>query len=172
MTRSEKAKLIDDMTQEFEKANGIVFCDYKGMSVSEIEALRNLSREKSISVKVVKNSLAMIAMEKAGKSGAKLTNTNLLLWSEDIVDLAKIATKYQKEGSEKFSVRGGYFEGGVVEAKQVEAYSKLASKEEFLGMLLSVWTAPIRNTLYVWSGVQREWVTVLNAVKDEKEKSA
>lgn len=169
MTRTEKQELVASLTSSFESANGIVFCDYKGMTVKQIEALRKASREKSVEVKVVKNTLAMIAMENAGKSGAELSDTNILLWADDIVDLAKTVTEFKKSGgTESFVIKGGYFEGGVVDEKQVEAYSKLASREEFLGMLLSTWTAPIRNTLYVWTGVQREWVTVLKALEDQK----
>jgi large subunit ribosomal protein L10 len=168
VTRKEKLALVKEMSESFEKANGIVFCDYKGMTVFQIEKLRNISRDKSVGVKVVKNKLAMIALNQAGKEGVVLKDTNLLLWAEDIVDLAKLATEFEKENSAKFHIKGGYFEGGVVEATQVEAYSKLASREEFLGMLLSTWTAPIRNTLYVWTGVQRQWVTVLSNIQDKK----
>ncbi len=169
MTRTEKKELINELAKSFQMANGIVFCDYKGMTHKQIEELRKLSKTKSIQVKVVKNTLAMIAMENAGKSGAKLKDTNLLVWGEDIVELAKTVTEFAKtSGTDKFVVKGGYFEGGVVETKQVEAYSKLASREEFLGMLLSTWTAPIRNTLYVWTGVQRQWVTALSEIQKQK----
>lgn len=44
----------------------------------------------------------------------------------------------------KLVVKSGYFEGEIVDAKHIEAVSKLPSKEELIGMLLSVWTAPAR----------------------------
>ncbi len=168
MTRAQKEELVSKLTEEFQEANAIVDCDYRGMSVSKLESLRKKAKENGLKVKVVKNTLAMIALKNSGIEDFILKDTNVLVWGEDIVTLAKTVTNFAKETPESFKIKQGYFEGQVVDEAKIEAYSKLPSKEELLGMLLSVWTAPIRNLLYVWNGPKQNFVTVLENIKQKK----
>ncbi len=169
MTREEKEKLVGALTEAFEAQPGIVVCDYKGLTVPQMEALRNMAREAGLTVKVVKNTLAMISFKNAGIEGLDLTDTNLLVWGDDIVALAKTVTKFAEESKNHFAIKAGYFESQVVDKSQIEAYSKLASKEEFIGMLLSVWTAPARNMAYLLNAVPTGLVTVLDNIRQQKE---
>jgi len=168
MTRTEKTALIETLTSEFEASPAVIFCSYKSMSVSELEDVRNALRKAEVKAKVMKNTIATIAMNQAGKSGMELTEMNIALWGDDLVSVAKAVTK-AAEDNEKLEIRTGHIEGEVVDEAKIEAYSKLPGKEELLGMLLSTWTAPARNFVYVLSGVQREFVTVLDAVRQQKE---
>ena len=169
MTKSEKIEFVQNLTDEFKGASGIVVCDYKGLSVPQIEELRNSARESNLKVRIVRNTLANIAFKNAGIEDLNLENTNLLVWGKDIVALAKSTTKYAESASDKFIIKSGYFENQVVDVPKIEAYSKLASKDEFIGMLLSVWTAPARNMAYVLNAVPSNFVTVLENIKEKKE---
>ncbi len=169
MTRSQKEEVVQYLTEEFKNASAIVDCDYKGMTVPEIESLRRIAKEKGLKVRVVKNTLALIALRNNGVEDFELKDTNLLVWGDDLVDLAKTVTDFAKEHKDRFKIKQGYFEGEVADASKIEAYSKLPSKEELLGMLLSVWTAPIRNLLYVWNAPKQNFVTVLENIRQQKE---
>lgn len=168
MTRTEKNELIEMLTGEFENAGAVVLCNYQTMTVSEIEAIRIELKKADVKAKVVKNTLGSIAMERAGKTGLEFTDMNLAVWGEDLVSTAKTIIKLEKD-IEKLEIKTAHIEGEAVDRNKVEAYSKLPGKEELMGMLLSTWTAPARNFVYVLSGVQREFVTVLDAVKQQKE---
>ena len=169
MTRSQKEEVVQYLTEEFKNAAAIVDCDYKGMTVPQLESLRRVAKEKGLKVRVVKNTLAMIALKNIGVEDFQLKDTNVLVWGGDIVDLAKTVTDFAKENKDAFKIKQGYFEGEVADAAKIEAYSKLPSKEELLGMLLSVWTAPIRNLLYVWNAPKQNFVTVLENIRQQKE---
>jgi large subunit ribosomal protein L10 len=171
MTRSEKQEIVSGLTSEFQNAAAVVVTDFKGMTVQELEELRNQARESGIKVQVVKNTLAKLALDGAEKNGLELKDNNLFIWGDDLVTLAKVVTKFDEKSSDKFVIKAGHFEGEAVEPAKIEAYSKLASREEFLGMLLSTWTAPLRNIMYVWSANAREFVTVLDAIKQQKEEA-
>jgi len=145
LTREKKAELIDFLTSEFKTAQGIVVCDYKGLTVKQLEALRKEARVKSVKVKVIKNSLADIALKSAGINGLELKETNIIVWGSEQLDVAKVVAKYADSASDKFAIKTGYMDGSIVDAKSVDALSKLPSKEELIGMLLSVWMAPVRN---------------------------
>lgn len=144
MTKSQKNELIAYLSSEFQNSS-VVVTDYKGMSVSEMEKLRNTCREKGVKVKVVKNTLASIALKNAGIECLDLKETNLIAWGSDYLELTKIIVKHaENDKKELFKVKSGYINGEFADTSKVVAYSKLPSRDELIGMLLSVWTAPAR----------------------------
>lgn len=144
MTREEKAQLVANLSESFKNASAMIVCDYKGLQVKQLESLRRSSKDSDICVQVIKNKLANIALKQAGYKEAELKDTNIYIWSNDQISLSKVVCKFQEANSEKFSVKFGYFDGEIVDSKHITAVSKLPSKDELIGMLLSVWTAPAR----------------------------
>jgi len=144
MTRSEKEQLVKELSDAFSEANCVVICDFKGMTVKEMESFRKIGFEAGLGARVVKNTLAELAFKNAGIEGVELRETNMAIWGEDPIATAKAVAKYAKE-NDKFVIKGGVIEKEAVDAAKIIEYSKLAGREELLGMLLSVWTAPLRN---------------------------
>lgn len=143
MTKQDKAKLIERLSSSFLDSN-IIICDYKGLSVKELEVLRKDVLHSNSKVQVIKNKLASIAFKNANVEGIVLKDTNIFLWGKDQIALAKIAQKFADANKEKFIIKAGFFDGKVVDTKHIESISKLPNKEELIGMLLSVWSAPVR----------------------------
>lgn len=158
MTKAEKIILIDNLTTEFKDSNAIIVCDYKGLTVKQIELLRANAREQNAKVQVIKNTLATIALKNSSIEGLELKDNNIFVWGGDQIALAKIVSKFSSSVGGKLVIKSGYLEGEVADAKHIEAVSKLPSKEELIGMLLSVWTAPARY-----------FVTGLDNLRKEKE---
>ncbi len=144
MTRSEKEALVAELSDAFKEAGCVVICDFKGMSVKELEAFRTVGFEAGLGARVVKNTLAELAFKNAGVEGIELRETNMAVWGEDPIAVAKAVANFAKE-NEKFVIKGGVIGDEVVDAGKIDEYSKLLGREELLGMLLSVWTAPLRN---------------------------
>ncbi len=145
MTKAEKQQLVAELTNEFKDASAIIVCDYKGMSVYELEAIRKNARENDAKVKVVKNTLASIALKNADQEELELVNTNLVIWGSDQLATCKIADKAATAYKEKFSVKSGLLEGKVADVATITAMAKLPGREELLGMLLNVWNGPARS---------------------------
>jgi large subunit ribosomal protein L10 len=145
MTKAQKAEVIDFLTSSFKETEAIAVCDYKGLTVKELEELREKVREIGGHTQVVKNTLANIALKNAGKEGYDLNETNILIWGEDQLMIAKTVAKFAKDNDELFAIRKAYLDGEFKEAADLIALSKLPGREELLGMLLSVWTAPLRG---------------------------
>lgn len=144
MTRQEKKVLVETLSESFKNANAMIICDYRGLSVKSLESLRRDSKKSDIKVQVIKNKLASIALKEAGYLDAELKDTNIYIWSNDQISLSKVVWKFQEANKDKFSVKFGYFDGEIVDSKHIESVSKLPSRDELIGMLLSVWTAPAR----------------------------
>lgn len=143
MTKAQKNLLIEELSNEFKTANAVVVSEYKGTTVSQLETLRNEARTLGIKVKVVKNTIGMIALKNAGIEDITLKDTNLLVWGEDQLTVCKLAAKYADQ-LEAVKIKSANLEGKTSDAATVVALSKLPSKNELIGMLLSVWTAPAR----------------------------
>jgi large subunit ribosomal protein L10 len=145
MTRAEKEELVAELTDAFKGSNAIVVCDYKGMTCQELEQVRLSAAENDAHVKVVKNTLASIALANAGIDDLELKDTNLLVWGEDQISTCKVADKAASEYKDRFVMKAGALEGKSVELATLVAMAKLPSRDELIGMLLNVWMAPVRN---------------------------
>lgn len=144
MTKTQKAQIVSALTEEFKTASSVVMCDYRGLAVSDLEALRKLAREKDTRVQVVKNTLATIALNNAQMSGVEIVDTNIFIWGNDAIAAAKTVVDFAKT-NEKFTIRTAYIDGEVADEAKVRAFATLPGREELLGMLASVWMGPVRN---------------------------
>ncbi len=158
MTKQEKEALVQSLCTEFKDSNTLIVCDYKGLSVRKLETLRNAAKNADVRVQVIKNTLASIALKQAGYPDLNLKDTNIFIWGNEQISLSKLVMKFADENKELFSVKTGCFDGQVVDTQHITAISKLPSRDELIGMLLSVWTAPARY-----------FVTGLDNLKKQKE---
>ncbi|MCX6072881.1 MAG: 50S ribosomal protein L10 [Campylobacterales bacterium] len=144
MNKTQKSEIVNTLTEAFKSANAVVMCDYRGLTVGNLESLRKIAREKDTKVQVVKNTLATIALNNAGMSGIDIVDTNIFIWGEDAIAAAKTVVEFAK-ANDKFSLRTAYIDGQAADEAKVRAFATLPGREELLGMLASVWMGPVRN---------------------------
>lgn len=144
MTKIQKQETIAYLTGEFKATQTIIVCDYKGTSVKSLESLRDSARKIGAKVQVVKNTLAKLAIKDASHPDLDLKDNNIFIWGEDQIAISKIVVKFAESNQDKFVIKAGSFDGQKVDVNHIVSISKLPSKEELIGMLLSVWTAPAR----------------------------
>ncbi|WP_304544725.1 50S ribosomal protein L10 [Sulfurimonas microaerophilic] len=147
MLKSKKAEVIEQLTNSFADTAAVVICDYKGLTVSDLESLRKAARAKDTSVQVVKNTLATIALKNADMTGVELKDTNIFIWSDDVISAAKVAADFAKD-NEKFVIKAGYLDKEAADVAKIEAFAKLPGREELLGMLAATWMAPLTNLAF------------------------
>jgi len=153
---------------------GMLLVDYRGLSVSEMAALRNKVREAGGEMLVLKNRLVQIALrENASPDMDDLLQgpSAFVFISGDPVTSAKALADFAKE-HEALELKGGLVDNEVLSQESIVAFSKLPSREELMAKLLGTLTNPSRGMVTVLSGVGRDLVTVLDAVAKEKEKAA
>ena len=145
MTRTKKEELVAQMTSEFTDAGAIIVCDYKGMSVENLEVVRNMAKDEDAKVQVVKNKLARIALKNAGCEDIEFTDTNIVIWANSQITPCKIADNAGKDFKENFSIKTGLIEGKVADMAATNAMATLPDRDTLIGMLLNVWNAPVQN---------------------------
>ena len=143
MDRARKEKVVSELKDVFEQSGIIVAAKYAGITVAEMSSLRNKMRENSANVRVAKNRLARIAIEKSPPEGMKhlLVDQIVLLYSEDPVTAAKISVEFAKS-NENLKIVGGAMGDKILDFNGVTEVSKLPSRDEVLSSISALLTAP------------------------------
>ncbi|RKX47272.1 MAG: 50S ribosomal protein L10, partial [Thermotogae bacterium] len=174
LTREEKKRIVEEMTEILKNSSLILFTDFTGLSVEQISELRARIREKygkEARYRVVKNTLLGFALERAGfdpqdyKEFLFGPTAVLYVLKGDPVEAVKIIYSFYKEKKlEKFKFKGGFLERKRFSAEEVENIAKLPSKEELYAMVAGRLKSPINGLVFVLSGIMRNLLYVLNSI--------
>jgi len=174
LTRTKKKELLDDYQEGLAAAPHAFLLGFKGMTVPQVTELRNRIRETGGSYQVVKNTLALRAID--GKGLAALSEqfvgpTAVAYTGTDVVSLAKALADFRKEVP-AFEFKGGLVDGQPVGAEQVEDIAKMPSREELLAKLLFLLQSPITRLARGLAAIPRQFVVVLDQVAKGREGNA
>ena len=146
MSREKKAQIIDRLQDTFSKCSIGILTDYRGLSTPEITVLRRKLRESRVEYKVVKNTLARFAGERAGKD-------DLVSFFEgpvaiafgygDVTEPAKILIDYIRNSKASLSIKGGFLGDRLLTPEDVVTLSTLPSREILLAKVLGSMQGPI-----------------------------
>jgi large subunit ribosomal protein L10 len=169
MPTAEKAKAIEQATGWYQKSVGVIFADYRGLKVKEMQQLRANLREKGGELHVVKNTLFRIAAgEDIEKMPAEHHNgpTAVAFLFENEAECAKVLYDFSKS-NKKLVVKGGYFAGKSFTDKEVEALSKLPPRDVLIAQVIGAIAAPLSNLVGVIEALYAEPIRVIGAVADK-----
>jgi len=148
MSREKKAQTIDRLQDTFSKCSIGILTDYRGLSVPEITVLRRKLRESGIEYKVVKNTLARFAGERAGKSdlGSFFEGPVAIAFGySDITEPAKILTDYINTSQASLTIKGGFLGDRLLTSEEVITLATLPSREVLLAKVLGGMQSPITS---------------------------
>lgn len=174
MPDPKKTQIVEELHEKFAKVKGAVISDFKGMSVKELGPLRKELREKSIELRVVKNTLALRAME---ETPLKILEdyfkgpTLIGLSYDDPISIAKVFTEFAKK-EPKLKITVGFLEGKKVDHAGLKDLADLPSRDVLLSSVLAAMNGPTRKFVGTLNAVLVKCVGVLNAIKDKKEGSS
>jgi large subunit ribosomal protein L10 len=169
MERAAKEQVLGEIKESFKNVTSIVIADYCGITVPVVTTMRDDFRKAGCHYRVLKNSLVKIAVK-----GSKLepitqlmVGTTAVIWTtgEAPQPPATIALKWAKD-QPKFTIKGGFYEGQVLDAKGVEMLSKMPSKNDIRASMLMTFlaapqgfvaqiAAPIQNFAYLLDARKR-----------------
>lgn len=169
-----KVEAVANLTERLKLSKGLVVTVNSGLTVEEVTQLRSLLFKEKVELHVAKNSLAKIAMKQCDIQGVDdlmVGPTALALAMADGIAPARVLSKFAKD-HEKIKVRGGWMDGKVLTEKDIKAMASLPSREQLLAKAFGSMKAPITGLVMVLSGTQRKLLYALNAVKEQKAKTA
>lgn len=172
--RPEKAGKVAELKDLLSSSKGAVLVDYCGLTVAEDTELRSKMREAGVKYMVAKNTFIRIAAKEAGIEGLDAYlehNTAVAFSAEDPVAPAKILNDFSKD-HKALEIKAGILDGKVIALDEVKALAELPSREELLAKLVGSMQAPISGFVNVLHGTLRNFVYVLDAIRDKKEKES
>ncbi len=166
-----KAKIVQDIQERVGKAQIGILADFTGLKVDSMTQLRRQVKEAGGELRVTKNTL----LKRAAGEGSlieplsgNLTGPNaLVLGYEDPVALARFLVKFARD-KPFLKIKGGVIGGQTLTTQEVEALSKLPAREVLLAQLLGLLQATPQALVTVLSGVIRNFLNVLVALRDQK----
>lgn len=171
-TREQKAQEVAEISERFGRAKAAFLVDFKGLDVEGITKLRKILRNNQSELKVVKNTLAIRALNEHEKFGSPLKdhftgNNGVVFAYEDVSAPAKALTAFAKD-NEALVVKTGAMDGRNLNEAQIKYLATLPGKPELQAKLLGTLQAPMQKMVATMNEVPSKFVRLLAAYRDQK----
>src|SRR5918992_2121458 len=104
MKRSEKEQLVTELREKMEGAKALYYTDFTGLNVKRMTELRRRLRKANVEYVVIKNTLALRAVNESGLVGERLRGQTGLVIAKDPVAAAKVLADFAKENDQRPAV--------------------------------------------------------------------
>lgn len=169
MKRSEKEQLVTELTAKITGATAFYYTDFTGLNVKKMTELRRRFRKAGVEYVVIKNSLALRAVNESGLAGLRLRGPTGVVIGKDPVAAAKVLSDFAKENEQRPSVKGGMLDGKAIDTAQVKQLASLPSREQMLADLGAGLQSPLSAFLGALSGVLSTFAGAMEALRVQKE---
>ncbi|HEV2773004.1 MAG TPA: 50S ribosomal protein L10 [Thermoleophilaceae bacterium] len=155
MNRDQKAAVIEEVARQIDAADAVFAIDYRGISVKQSADLRVRLDEAGASFRVIKNRLGQRAVDRAGADGLKALlegPTALTFVRGDAATVARALAAFRREHG-RLVFKGGTLNGDALSADDVEAISRLPSRDALYGQLAGVTASPLSGLVRGLAGL-------------------
>lgn len=166
MNKAEKAEVIARVADKLKDATGLYLINFQGITVEEVNELRREFRKINVEYRVVKNTLAKLAIDRVNKFNKVkdylVGMTGLAIPKDDPVVPAKVIKKF-REKYNKLELKACYIENSFFDGSKLEELATRPSKPEIIAGILGGLQSPIVGVIGAINGVMRDLVGVLDA---------
>ncbi len=172
MPKKENIDAVESLKKVFVENEGILFTDHSGLKAQDAVNIRDKLVESESYLKVIKNTLGLIAAKEVF-SDLNLDDifkgpTSIVVAQKDMVRAAKVLKEFSKE-LKTLIIKAGILENRLINNDKIKKMADLPSREVLLVKLVAAIQSPISGLVNTLSGVTRNLVTVLDAVRAKKE---
>ena len=171
MNRTEKQQLVTELTDKIKGAKALYYTDFTGLNVKRMTELRRRLRKAGVEYVVIKNTLALRAINESGLTGTRLRGPTGVVVSKDPVAAAKLLTDFAKENDQKPAVKGGLLDGAVIDQAQVKKLASMPSREQMLAELGASMQAPMAAFVGALNGLLYMFAGALDALKTQRDEA-
>ncbi len=171
ITRDQKTAILEELKQKFQEAKGVVFAQYRGLSVEDAQELRRGLRESNVDYKVAKKTLINLAAKDMnydipaevmdGPIGVAFGFDDEIVAAQKVQEFAKKFTS--------LNIMGGFMDGKAIDAAMVIQLASIPSREVLLAKMMGSIMSPLTGFVGVGNGVTGGFVRVLNAYREQRE---
>jgi len=171
MDRAGKQQILGEIKEAFANVASVVVADYRGITVPVVTAMRDDFRKAGCHYRVLKNSLVKIAVKgsKMEPLSQLMVGTTAVIWSNDTPQApAQLALKWAKD-QPKFQIKGGYFEGTLLDVPGVDALARMPGKAEIRASMLMTFLAAPQSFVAQLAAAPQNFAYLLDARKRQLE---
>jgi large subunit ribosomal protein L10 len=172
LPNKENIKAVEELKEIFNQNEGLIFTDHTGLKAQDAVDVRDKLVETEAYLKIIKNTLGLIAAKQAYSDidfEEILTGpTSVVVVQKDMVATAKVLKEFSKE-LKVLNIKAGILENKLVDAESIDRIADLPSRETLLVQLVTALESPISGLVNTLSGITRNLVMVLDAVRVKKE---
>src|SRR5690242_524848 len=169
MNRTEKEQLVTELADKIKSAKAFYYTDFTGLNVKSMTELRRRFRRAGVEYVVVKNTLALRAVNESGLLGERLKGPTGVVIGTDPVTAAKVLSDFAKENEQKPGVKGGMLEGKPIDVAQVQKLATLPSREQMLAQLGAGLQSPMAGFVGALNGLLYMFAGALEGLRAQKE---
>lgn len=169
MKKAEKEQLVAELSEKLTKAQSLYYTDFTGLNVKRMTELRRRLKRAGIDYVVIKNTLALRAVNESGLVGEKLKGPTGLVVGKDPVAAARVLTEFAKEFEDRPAMKGGLLQGKAINNAQLKRMASLPSREQMLADLAASMQSPMAAFVGALSGPLYMFAGALDALKSQRE---
>ena len=170
--RQKKAQQVELLTEKLKKARVAVLTDYRGLTVAQMQDLRNRLRSADVEFRVVKNTMARRAAAESGNEaleGELKGPIGIAFGYDELGTPAKLLADFVRSTRLKLDIVGGLIEGRVFGPEQVRLLADLPPREVLLAQLLGTLQSPVAQLVATIQAPVQQLVGLLEARKNQLE---
>ncbi len=170
----QKKAIVASVADIASRSFTLIAADYKGLSVSDMTALRSQARKAGVHLRVARNTLVRRALKGTQFEcmSESLIGPVLLAFAGDELSAGARLIRDFAKTNDKLVVKVLSLGGKLLDSKQLDAVAKLPTRDEALSKLLAVMQAPIAKFVQTLAAPQSKLVRTLAAVRDQKQQQA
>jgi large subunit ribosomal protein L10 len=169
MKRNDKEQLVRELKTQIKGAKALYYTDFTGLNVKRMTELRRRLRKAGVGYVVIKNTLALRAVNESGLTGGTLKGPTGVVIAGDPVAAAKVLADFAKENDQKPSVKGGMLEGVQIDQAQITRLANMPSREQMLAELGAGLQSPLAAFAGALNGLLYMFAGALDALKTQRE---
>ena len=175
MNRDQKAAVIDEIAAQLGEAEAVYAVDYRGLSVPQAAELRANLRQHDAYFRVVKNTLTLLAADKAGvveiKDLVADGPTALTFVRGDAALAAKALDGFSRQ-ADVLEIKGGLMAGRRLEPDEIRRLARLPSRETLVAQFAGVVASPLTGLVRGLGSMVAGLAVALEQVRAQKEAEA
>ena len=146
MNKAKKQEYIKEMTTQFDNSEAVIVAHYQGLTMTQLDDLRDRMRGHGIQFKITKNRITKLALEKTRcKDLSNLfKGPTAVALSQDAIASAKILTNFSKD-NKNLKILGGIMGNDILDVAGVKNVATLPTLDEARAKIVGILRSPAQK---------------------------
>ncbi|MDG1688892.1 MAG: 50S ribosomal protein L10 [Gammaproteobacteria bacterium] len=166
-----KKAVVAEVAEIASTAHSAIAAEYRGLTVTDMTALRDAAREQYVQIRVIRNTLARRAVEGTDFACMQDGMIGPLVYGfsmEDPGAVARVMSEFSKE-NDQFEVKMVSLGGDLLPAGEIDRLAKMPTKDQAIAILMGTMKAPVEKLVRTLVAPTSKMVLTVAAVRDAKE---